>query len=191
MKRSILLTIGVAAVLVGTVALGTTYVIAQRIEREGADDAAWRLASQVVDELKAGSTTTVDALPRVDLSTSLVPFVIVFDATDAAVAGTGFLHGELGTVPSGVLDTAREGGSNHVSWQPERGLRFATVEVAIGHWVILAGQSLQPSEARTDSMGLLVLAAWLSLVILVAAGVILGWIFAPDRPAATEALINR
>lgn len=174
-----------------TVALGTTYLVAQRIEREGADDAAWRLASQVVGELKLGSTTTVDALPPVDLSTSLAPFVIVFDKTDAAVAGTGFLHGTLASVPSGVLDAARANGSHHVSWQPERGLRFATSGVAIGRWVIVAGQSLKPAEARTDSIGILVLAAWLSLMILVATGLILGRIFAPERATATKAAINR
>jgi len=181
MKRSILLAIGVLVALVGTVVLGTTYLVAERIDREGTDESILRLASQVVRELKSGETNTVEALARVDLATSVLPFVIVFDATDAPVAGTGYLDGELGTIPSHVLESARASGTHHAAWQPEPGLRFTTVEMAVGPWVILAGQSLKPSEARTEQVGTLVLSAWLSVIIAATAGVMLTWILAPVR----------
>ncbi|KFF59783.1 hypothetical protein JF66_08900 [Cryobacterium sp. MLB-32] len=191
MRRSILLAIGVAVVLAGSVALGSTYLVAQRLDRERTDVASLQLADAVVGELKSGLTRTYESLPRVDLATSLHPFVIVFDEQDRAIAGTGFLHGTLGSVPHGTLDTARMVGTHHVSWQPEPGLRFATVQVAVGNVVVLAGQSLKPAEEHTAELGLQLAAAWLSLVITVAAGLILVRILAPERQAATESVINR
>jgi hypothetical protein len=83
----------------------------------------------------------------------------------------------LPSVPTGVLDAARrspEGDS--VTWQPMPGLRFATVEIAAGTRVVLVGQSLAPTEARIDSIGLLVVAGWLGTILLVVIGFLL-WLF--------------
>ncbi|MGO4692579.1 hypothetical protein [Glaciibacter sp. 2TAF33] len=159
-----------AAAVLATVLLGAVYVTAQQIERQGADDAGWRLASQVATELADGRSDTLDALPRVDLETSLAPFVVVFDTADAAQSGNGYLGGELAEVPKGVLDAARAQGRNHVSWQPSDGVRFATVEMRAGDNVVLAGQSLAPSESRTDELGILLLAAWAVTMLVLVAG---------------------
>ena len=178
------------AVLV-TLMVGTVYVVAQQIERQGADDAGRRLASQVAAELAAGRSATIDALPQVDLATSLAPFVVVFNATNAAVAGNGYLGAALATVPTGVLDAARASGSNRVSWQPAAGLRFATVEVRVGDKIVLAGQSLAPSEDRTDSLGILLLAAWFAMLVVAAAGLFLARFLGRSGHAAPGTSGNR
>ncbi|HAM26788.1 MAG TPA: hypothetical protein DCP11_08830 [Microbacteriaceae bacterium] len=174
--------------LAGAVALtaifGSLYVALQQMERLGADDVPQRLASQVASELRGGSAP--DLSPRtVDLSSSLSAFVIVYDAKDDPVSGNGELHGGLASVPRGVLDGTRHGGfAHHVTWQPEPGLRFATVEIAVGDRVVLAGESLAPTEARIDSLGLIIAAGWLGTMFLGVACFVLWWLFGRWEPKA-------
>ena len=140
---------------------GTIFVVAQQVERQGADDAPQRLASQVAAEVRVGTTSTVDDAPGVDLGHSLAPFVVVVDASDSVAQGTASLEGAPLAIPRGVLQTARRSGSDAVTWEARDDLRFALVEIAVGSRVVVAGQSLAPSESRTDRLGLLVLIAWL------------------------------
>ena len=148
---------------------GTIYVVAQQLERQGADDVPQRLASQVAAELRTGSTETVDGAPAVDLGRSLAPFVEVVTRSGEVSHGTAMLDGVSPALPSGVLAAARREGSDAVTWQPRAGLRFATVELAVGSRVVVAGQSLAPNESRTEGIGLLILIAW-AVTSLVAAG---------------------
>ncbi|MDQ1547211.1 MAG: hypothetical protein QOH69_2115 [Actinomycetota bacterium] len=150
-----------AAVIVATVLFGTIYVVAQQLERLGANDAPLRLASQVAAELREGQTTTVDAQPHVDLSRSLAPFVVVEDAQGRASDGSGFLKGSLVSLPTGVLANAAKSGEDNVTWQPASGLRFATVTLRVGDQFVSAGQSLKPSEDRDGTIRLLVGSGWL------------------------------
>ena len=111
----------------------------------------------------AGGSTTDD----VDLAVSDAAFFVVYDSADRPVSGTGRLDGSLAAIPSGVLDQARRHGTNHVTWQTADGRRFATVEQRVGDTVVLGGQSLAPTEARIDQLGLLILVAWLCVLALV------------------------
>ncbi|MDQ1551357.1 MAG: hypothetical protein QOD50_779 [Actinomycetota bacterium] len=150
-----------AAVIVATILFGTIYVVAQQLERLGANDAPLRLASQVAAELREGQTTTVDAQPHVDLSRSFAPFVVVEDAQGRASDGSGFLKGSLVSLPTGVLANAAKSGEDNVTWQPASGLRFATVTLRVGDQFVSAGQSLKPSEDRDGTIRLLVGSGWL------------------------------
>lgn len=146
--------------------LAAVYLTAQHLERSGADDSPVRLASQVLSTPPADPT-------RVDLATSLAPFYVIYDADGTATDGNGYLDGALAQVPAGVITTAADRGDNRVTWQPRPGLRFATVEIRDGDRVILAGQSLAPSEARTDNLGLLLLAGGGASLVLLAIGCVL------------------
>jgi hypothetical protein len=57
-----------------------------------------------------------------------------------------------------------------VSWQPSAGLRFATIEVATEDGVVMTGQSLAPSEERTEGMGMLVAIGWAVSIAVILAG---------------------
>ncbi|HWU60217.1 MAG TPA: hypothetical protein VN045_15955 [Microbacteriaceae bacterium] len=153
---------------------GITYGVMQQIERQGADDTPMRLASQVASELAdGGSSGTVGRLPRVNLSNSLAPFVVVFGADGKPTSGNGYLHGTLASPPPGVISTAREGGEDDVTWQPTSGLRFATVSIKSGDHVVMAGQSLAPSERRTGYIGVIsALGGLVSVAILVVAFIV-------------------
>ena len=167
----------VGALLI-TVIFGSIYVVAQQIERQGANDAPLRLASQLASTNGSpGATAGAAAGDHVDLAKSLALFYVVYDSTGTPVSGTGYLDGALATLPHGVIDTARSSGEDRVSWQPRPGLRFATVAVAAGPNVIVAGQSLAPSESRTDAVGALLLASWAGTIALLAAGFGVVWLW--------------
>jgi hypothetical protein len=163
----------IAAIIVVTILFGTVYVVAQQLDRLSANDAPLRLASQVGAELRAGESTTLDAQSHVDLSRSLAAFVVVEDAQGNPSAGSGFLHGSLISLPTGVLASAAASGQDNVTWEPESGLRFATVTLRVGDQFVSAGQSLKPSENRDGTIRLLVELAWL-VSILVLSG---AWIW--------------
>jgi hypothetical protein len=165
MKRIDRLVPWIVGAFVLTAVIAGMYLTAQNIERSGADDAGQRLASQV-----ASSTDSTADVPRVDLAQSLAPFFVIYDTTGNPTGGSGYLDGKLASVPKGVITTAVAQGSDHVSWQPRVGLRFAVIAVADGDRVVLAGQSLKPSENRTDQLGLLLLLGWAGSIVLLAVG---------------------
>jgi hypothetical protein len=146
----------IVGAIVLTVSLSAVYFTAQQLDRRGADEQPQRLASQLASvDLGAEAATE-----RVDLGSSDAIFYIVYDQDGEPLRGTGYLDGELARVPSGVIAAAATDGTNSVTWEPRDGLRFATVEVLAGSQVILAGQSLEPSETRTHDIALVLLAAW-------------------------------
>lgn len=163
----------VLAVILSAAVFGTIYVVAQQMERAGADDAPERLASQVAAELSSGSTRTVDDAAPVELNGSLTPFVVVVNRAGVVTHGTATLDGQDISLPAGVVATARSAGRDAVSWQPREGLRFATIEIAVGSRVVIAGQSLAPSESRTDRLTVLIAIAWFVTSLLAVAGIYL------------------
>jgi hypothetical protein len=123
-------------------AVGTVYIVAQHDGRSAAEDAPRVLLS---------AASTADQPSRLDLARYQGVFWIRYGTADQPVDGNGYLHGTLGAVPAGVLDTARHAGEDAVTWQPEAGLRFAIVaQPASGGDVIVAGQSLHRTELRAS-----------------------------------------
>jgi hypothetical protein len=100
---------------------------------------------------------------QVELADSIAPFIILFDADGAPVSSNATLHGQLAHVPVGALEAARAQGENRVSWQPEDGVRIASVIVPTqdGGYV-LAGRSLREPEARVAQLGRLLGLGWLA-----------------------------
>ena len=158
-----------AAVIVTSILFGTLYLALQQLDRQSANDAPLRLASQVATEVREGQSATIDAQPHVDLSRSLAPFVVIEDAQGTPTAGSGYLDGKLVSLPSGVLSAAAANNQDAVTWQPRRGLRFATVTVPVGTQFVSAGQSLTPIESRDGNLMLITGLAWLVSVLVIAA----------------------
>jgi hypothetical protein len=174
-----------AAIIVATILFGTVYVVAQQLDRLSANDAPLRLASQVAAELREGQSSTVDAQSHVDLARSLAAFVVVEDAQGKPSTGSGFLHGSLVSLPTGVLANAATSGQDNVTWAPQPGLRFATVTLKVGDQFVSAGQSLKPSENRDGTVRLLVGAGWL-FSIFALGGVWFCWYLVSIRRQATN-----
>src|SRR5437773_8788820 len=86
----------IAAAAAATIASMFVYAAVQQTYRSGANDPQVQLAQDATARLLAGAPTNT-VLPRdtVDLSFSLAPFVIVYDAADRPVIGSGRLEGAL------------------------------------------------------------------------------------------------
>jgi hypothetical protein len=72
--------------------------------------------------------------------------MIVYDDQGEAVASSGALHGQIPSLPAGVLDYVRENSEDRVTWQPEAGVRIAAVIVrfeGVESGFVLAGRSLR------------------------------------------------
>ena len=151
---------------------GTVYVVAQQSVRASANTEPAAAAAREVQLLAAGSGTLSDQ--RVELTADSGPFVVVYDAGNAPVAGTVVRNGALPVVPSGVLATARLQGQDKVTWQPAAGLRFAVVARAGSDGrVVVGGQSLAPFEDRDTQTLMLVGVGWLASIVCLAGAWIL------------------
>jgi hypothetical protein len=144
-------------VVVITLILGIVYVTAQQIARLSANDLLVQVARDTADTLSDGAEPE-EVLPyeEVDIAKSLSPYIVVFDNSGKALAGSGILHGELPTLPSGVFEFARQNVENRVTWQPERGVRSATVIVHYGGdepGFVLAGGRCARSRAASIGLG--------------------------------------
>jgi hypothetical protein len=129
------------AAIIITLIFGSTYAALQQLGRRSANAAPAAAAAAQV-QLIGSETLTVR---RLELTPDSGVFVIVYGADDRPVSGTVTLHGSLPALPVGVLQAARDSGSDVVTWQPEPGLRMAVVaRSAAGNAVVAAGQSLTP-----------------------------------------------
>ena len=166
-------TTGLAVIVYGAV---------QQNLRLTADDPQVALAQRTAARLDDG-TPPAAAVPseQVDLAQSLDPFVLVFDTNGHVLASSATLHSQVPDYPMGVFDTVRARGEDHVTWQPENGVRNATVAVAWQGGFVMAGRSLRLTEQHVDQIGLVVGAGWLATLTLVAAAAVLASLINPPR----------
>ncbi|MFP3464906.1 hypothetical protein [Leifsonia sp. SIMBA_070] len=154
------LVIAVAAYALFAGSLAVVYAVVQHNGRNAVEDAPRQLLSSTVDP---------SSEPHEELARFQGVFWVRYDAGDRPIAGNGYLHGTIATVPSGVLATAREAGEDAVTWQPENGLRFAIVAEDVGHGdVMMAGASLDRTEGRADATLLYVLLGLIAGAVVVA-----------------------
>ena len=151
-------------------------LITQRTLRAMADDPQVMMAADAIALLQDGRSpeSILASLPSVEISRSPEPFLIVLNGDGGVVAASGRWHGALRGLPAGVLDHVLWHGVEHVTWQPERGVRIAAV---VAGWkrgratpgdtsgFVVAGRSLADTQARlTLSKGLLAL-TWAALML--------------------------
>jgi hypothetical protein len=148
-----------------TLIYGAVYIIVQQDYRISANDPQIQLAEDAAAMLTQGQSfqAVVPAAP-VDIANSLAPYLVVFDDSGKAVASSGQLHGQMPSMPEGVFNSTRQSGENRVTWQPEPGVRSATVVV---HYqgtragFVMAGRSLREVENQIDMLGIMTVVAWI------------------------------
>lgn len=157
-----------------TALCGLVYLAVQQELRQSANDPQIQLAEDAADALALGGAAD-GVVPRseIDVARSLAPFMIVYDDQGEAVASSGILHGQIPSLPAGVLDYVRENSEDRVTWQPEAGVRIAAVIVRFEgaeSGFVLAGRSLREIEKRETQVKLeagLALAATLAATLVV------------------------
>jgi hypothetical protein len=155
------------------------YLTVQQSLRMDANDPQIQMAEDAASTLNAGaSVETVVPSIKVEIADSLAPFVIVFDESGKVLASSATLHGVVPVYPTGVMDYVRKNGQDRVTWQPEVGIRMATVVVPYNNGFVLAGRSLTEIEKRASQVeslsGLAMLGIWAATLIIIALGELVG-----------------
>jgi hypothetical protein len=160
---------------------GLIYLTVQQSLRMGANDPQIQMAEDAASKLE-GDASLDSILPanQVELTTSLAAFLMVFDDSGNLLSSSAVLHGQVPVYPSGVLEYTRQHGEDRVTWQPEPGVRMATVVQRFNKGFVMAGRSLREVEIRATNTemlcGIAMLVIWVVTFILVA----LGEIFSPS-----------
>jgi hypothetical protein len=148
-----------------TLLCGLVYGVVQQSLRQGANDPQIQMAEDAAVALAEGAKPdSVVPSTRVEISTSLAPFMVLYSDAGQPLASSGLLHGVIPLLPPGVLDHTRQNSEDRVSWQPEPGVRVAAVVVAYGGaqpGFVLAGRSLREVEKRESQTGQITGIAWL------------------------------
>ena len=168
---------------VTTLLSGLIYLAVQQSLRWGANDPQIQMAEDAAAALAAGgSLESVLPASQVEISSSLAPFMVIFNARGEPLASSARLHGATPALPSGIFDYTRQKGEDRVTWQPEPGVRIAAVVVAYGGaqpGFVLAGRSLREVEIRASQLEQITGIAWLvtlavSLIVVAGCELILG-----------------
>jgi len=151
------------------------YVSVQQSLRMSANDPQIQMAEDAASALnRDAKVEAVIPATQVELSESLAPFLMVFDQSGKVVASSAILHGAVPSYPSGVLDYVRQNGQERVTWQPEAGVRMATVAVPTKNGFVMAGRSLLEIEKRESQAeelaGLALLGIWAATLVVIALG---------------------
>jgi hypothetical protein len=172
-------------VVVITALCGLVYATVQQAFRHIANDPQIQMAEDAAQSLGKGALTE-SVLPanQIDVALSGSPFMIIFDDAGVSLASSGLLDGKVPAIPPGVFEYVRQKGEDRITWQPEPGVRLATVVVNYSGdhpGFVLVARSLSETEKRVDQMGILVIFAWIAAVISTLLMVILGELFISDK----------
>jgi hypothetical protein len=159
---------------------GLVYLIVQQSLRIGGNDPQIQMAEDSASALNSGaSIDSIIPTAKVEIADSLAPFLIVFDDSGKVQASSATLHGVVPAYPAGVLDYTRQHGEDRVTWQPENGVRMATVVARYDQGFVLAGRSLREVEKREDQVeqlsGLAMLTIWVVTLIVIALAELVGF----------------
>ena len=152
------------------------YVAVQQSIRMAANDPQIQLARDAATAIAGGGAPEAPPVARVEMRSSLAPFVLVYDESGKPTGGSGVLGGALPVPPAGVFAFARLHGEDRVTWQPERAVRIASVIVHVptpAGGFVLAGRRMDEIEAREQytmmvCAAMIVVTALLSLTLIVA-----------------------
>ena len=157
----------VAIVVTGLI--GLLYAVVQQDIRQGANDPQIQMAEDAAAKL-AGGQSVQDVVPseKVDIATSLAPYLIVFDANGNPIASSAQLDGQTPSIPSGVFDSVRKNGEDRITWQPQSGVRSAIVVTQFTgstSGFVVAGRSLREVEKREDGLLQILEAGWVVMML--------------------------
>jgi len=152
---------------------GLAYITVQQSERQGANDPQIQMAEDTAAALDGGATVdSVIPKTQVEMSTSLAPFLVVYDTDGKPTASSGLLNGKMPDYPKGALDSAKASGEDRVTWQPTGTARIASVVVPFNGGFVMAGRNMREVEKRESQTemyagvtGLLALIATLLVIV--------------------------
>lgn len=157
------LPISVAITLICLIIAG---VIQQNIRLSG-NDPQIQIAEDAAAVLDSGGA--VNLSEKVDVAKSLSPFIIIYDLSGNVVNATAVLNDKTPTVPKGVLTSSKGTnipGENRVTWQPQKGVRLATVVKKYNNGYVVVGRNMREIEIRVKEVYFRIFAGWIVTLVL-------------------------
>ena len=164
----------VTIAIIVTALCGLVYVAVQQNFRQSANDPQIQMAEDAARELSQDAPPE-SVLPQhsIDISQSLAPFVVVYNATGQPIASSALLDGDIPTPPAGIFDYASRWGEDRVTWQPRPDVRIAAVVAPYNSGFVLAGRSLREVEKREHKLGLQVFLVWLASIAVIVVSLVI------------------
>ncbi len=151
-----------------TIFAGLTYAAVQQSFRQGANDPQIQMAEDTAKSLSQGhSFQSILKSDKIDIASSLSPYIVIFNSNGEPIASSGFLDGQMPKVPLGVFDYVRMHEEDRVTWEPKPGVRSAAVVRSYtddSPGFVLVGRSLREVEERVDMLFKMVAIAWLMTI---------------------------
>jgi hypothetical protein len=164
------------AAIISLLGGGAALVIDQMMRVGAGNQPQMEMADWYVGEISAGEEPGNVIPPGyVDLERSLQPFVIFYDDQGRPLRGTGYLDQKLPAPPPGVFEFVRSHGIEKVTWQPQHGVRLATVIRRVdihgkSSGFVLAGRSLRLVEEQKSILWRMALIIWIIVMALLFGG---------------------
>lgn len=149
---------------------GVIAFVVQQNYRQSANDPQIQMAEDTGLALSNGQKVA-DLLPsqKIDIATSISPFLVVYDNKGIPVAASGTLNNQLPQLPAGIFGYVDEHSDDRVTWQPIPGIRDAIVVVKYvtnqGTGYVMAGRSLREIEKRESQLQMQVAIGWVVTIL--------------------------
>ena len=155
-----------------TVIMLLIYATIQQSYRTGLNDPQIQIARDISLQIEQGKSieSTLNNDPF-DITKSLSPFIVLYDAQGKPLRSNAFLDGKMPQVPVGVFNEVKENGEYDVSWQPRKGVRMAMVIVKTNAGpvqFVAAGRSMVEVEQRINNMRTMIFIAWIICLAIIA-----------------------
>ena len=151
--------------IVFTAAIGFGYAAIQQVYRQSANDPQVQYVREAASMIANGADPkSIVPTEKIEISTSLSPFIMVFDKTGNLLASSAVLDGKSVQPPKGALVWPTDYGENRITWQPRASVRQAIVVRRTGgnrDDIVVSGRSLLETEVRISQLATMALIAWL------------------------------
>lgn len=151
--------------------VGFPTIAIQQVYRQNANDPQVEITQEVAAAIQRGipRDQIIGPTGTVDMSTSLSPFIAIYDENAKVVGSSGKLNNENPVPPSGVFDAVKQKGQTRFTWQPQPGVRIAAVMQEVKSeksTFVLAGRNLREVEQRQKELTQMAGLTWLALMLL-------------------------
>ena len=150
--------------------------------RASADELPLRITELLINRIEEQARPipqSFSEFERVDMQRNQDPITMTYDSAGVMQTTNAWLHGSCPSLPRGSLYYARKNSENRLTWQPEKGVRYAMVIVPFDYYgkkgFVAGGASLKEPEKRIASVQwLTIIAATITIFIFLVATFIKG-----------------
>lgn len=137
-------------VILITLIAGLVSITVQQSYRQTANDPQIAMAHDLVFQLENGKKFTPSTTKNI--AKEYGTFTMLYSENGTVVASEAVLNNKNPMLPHGVLDYAKKNGQNRLTWEPQKGVRLATIVYPYSHGFVLVGRSLYETELRETSL---------------------------------------